>query len=148
VVGVSWFEAEAYCNWLSRELSKPLRLPTEEEWERAARHTDGREYPWGNDFDRKRVNCQEWWGKSGSGTWSTTMVGQFLEGDSAAGVCDVSGNVWEWTSSRYDAKQKDRVLRGGSWNYHRDYVRCTVRYWVIPVYFFSNVGFRVFSPGS
>ena len=56
VVGVSWFEAEAYCNWLSEELGRPIRLPTEEEWERAARHTDGREYPWGKEFDRNRLD--------------------------------------------------------------------------------------------
>jgi formylglycine-generating enzyme required for sulfatase activity len=61
VVGVSWFEAEAYCNWLAKESGKPMRLPTEEEWERVARHTDGREYPWGDAFDRNRLNSAEWW---------------------------------------------------------------------------------------
>ena len=63
VVGVSWFEAEAYCNWLAKELGKPIRLPTEEEWERAARHTDGREFPWGEKFDRNRLNSAEFWGE-------------------------------------------------------------------------------------
>ena len=89
VVGVSWFEAEAYCNWLSKELGKPIRLPTEEEWERAARHTDGREYPWGEEFDRNRLNSAEFWGGKNDLDWnqwfedkgyevaSTTIVGQF-----------------------------------------------------------------------
>jgi len=61
VVGVSWFEAEAYCNWLTKESGKPIRLPTEGEWERAARHTDGRAYPWGQAFDRNRLNSAEFW---------------------------------------------------------------------------------------
>ena len=114
VVGVSWFEAEAYCNWLSRELGKPVRLPTEEEWERAARQTDGREYPWGNEFDRNRLNVSEWWAVDDDMTdldkwrkWReadgqaalTTIVGHLAEGNSQSGICDLSGNVWEWTSS-------------------------------------------------
>ncbi len=116
VVGVSWFEAEAYCNWLSNELGKPIRLPTEEEWERAARHTDGREYPWGNKFDRNRLNSAEFWDGNNNLNWakwwhmpsanaaSTTIVGQFETGYSVAGVSDMSGNVWEWTNSWYDAR--------------------------------------------
>jgi formylglycine-generating enzyme required for sulfatase activity/energy-coupling factor transporter ATP-binding protein EcfA2 len=146
VVGVSWFEAEAYCNWLSKELGKPIRLPTEEEWERAARHADGREYPWGNDFDRNRVNGREWWGKSESETWSTTMVGQFEEGNSVAGASDMSGNVWEWTSSWYDAHHRHRSVRGGSWTDSRVIVRCADRSWC--VFFDYRCGFRVCSPGS
>jgi formylglycine-generating enzyme required for sulfatase activity/energy-coupling factor transporter ATP-binding protein EcfA2 len=126
VVGVSWFEAEAYCNWLSHELGKPVRLPTEEEWERAARHTDGREYPWGEKFDRDRLNCAEFWGGKNDLDWdqwlkdkgyevaSTTMVGQFEAGNSMAGASDMSGNVWEWTNSWYDEEHTRRSVRGGS----------------------------------
>jgi formylglycine-generating enzyme required for sulfatase activity/energy-coupling factor transporter ATP-binding protein EcfA2 len=127
VVGVSWFEAEAYCNWLSKELGKPIRLPADEEWERAARHTDGREYPWGEKFDRNCLNSAEFWGGKDDLDWnkwldskgyevaSTTIVGQFEAGNSMAGASDMSGNVWEWTNSWYDAKRVYRSVRGGSW---------------------------------
>jgi formylglycine-generating enzyme required for sulfatase activity len=161
VVGVSWFEAEAYCNWLSKELNRPVRLPTEEEWERAARHTDSREYPWGDRFDRNRLNISEWWAadddmtdykkwdewhKVGGQSASTTMVGQFAEGNSAAGVSDMSGNVWEWTDSWYDKTQ--RAIRGGSWDFNRRFARCANRNRNVPDNFNVNVGFRLFSPGS
>jgi formylglycine-generating enzyme required for sulfatase activity/energy-coupling factor transporter ATP-binding protein EcfA2 len=160
VVGVSWFEAEAYCNWLAQELGKPTRLPTEEEWERAARHTDGREYPWGEKFDRDRLNCAEFWGGKNDLDWnqwfdskgyevaSTTMVGQFEAGNSMAGASDMSGNVWEWTNSWYDEEHTRRSVRGGSWFNNRNDVRCAYRVGFIPNYFDDFVGFRVFSPGS
>ena len=105
VVGVSWFEAEAYCNWRSQASSRPMRLPTEEEWERVARYTDGREYPWGDKFERNRLNSAEFWGGQDDLNWnkwlddkgyevaSTTIVGQFPEGNSQSGAADVSGNV-------------------------------------------------------
>ena len=76
------------------------------------------------------------------------MVGQFEGGDSVAGVSDASGNVWEWTNSWYDTKQRERVLRGGSWNGDRDDVRCAFRNRNIPGYFYNDSGFRIFSPGS
>jgi formylglycine-generating enzyme required for sulfatase activity len=161
VVGVSWFEAEAYCNWLTKELGKPMRLPTEEEWERVARHTDGREYPWGNEFDRNCLNVSEWWAadddmtdykkwsewyKAAGQSASTTMVGQFTEGNSAASMSDLSGNVWEWTNSWYDKTQ--RILRGGSWSGNRRGARCAYRDGFVPVDFHFFVGVRIFSPGS
>jgi formylglycine-generating enzyme required for sulfatase activity len=163
VVGVSWFEAEAYCNWLSREVNKPIRLPTEEEWERAARHTDGREYPWGNEFDRTRLNISEWWAadddmtdydkwnewwKAAGQAASTTTVGQFAEGNSAAGASDLSGNVWEWMNTWFDREQVYRVLRGGSWGDSRRDARCADRFGNVPGYFVVDVGFRLLSPGS
>ncbi len=164
VVGVSWFEAEAYCAWLAKELGRPVRLPAEEEWERAARHTDGREYPWGNTFDRERLNCAEFWGgaaelsdwekwKNWVGTdsfktASTTVVGQFPAGNSAAGISDISGNVLEWTNSWYDTEKIYRAARGGSWFNYRNYARCAAHYVFVPDYFFSLVGFRVMSPAQ
>ncbi len=159
VVGVSWFEAEAYSQWLSKELGKPIRLPTEEEWERAARHTDGREYPWGDAFTRHHLNCAEWWGDQDDLDWdkwwdekgyesaSTTIVGQFTEGNSMAGLSDMSGNVWEWTNSWYETKQINRAVRGGSWDVDRRGARCACRFRFVPG-FFDDVGFRVLSPGS
>ena len=164
VVGVSWFEAEAYCKWLANELGKPIRLPTEEEWERAARHTDGREYPWGDKFDHNCLNCAEWWAqvdeltdrdkwidwrKSSSGeAASTTVVGQFVEGNSTTGISDISGNVWEWTNTWLDREQMYRVICGGSWYSLRRHARCASRGRNIPASFYHNTGFRVFLPGS
>ncbi len=146
VVGVSWFEAEAYCNWLTKALSKPIRLPTEEEWERAARGTDGREYPWGNDFDLNKLNGYEFWqAEKKSSNRSTTIVGQFPEGNSQEGLCDASGNVWEWTNSWYG--KTNRVLRGGAFYVTRDGVRCAYRYGYAPGDFDDFVVFRVVSPG-
>jgi len=159
VVGVSWFESEAYCTWLARVEKNSKRLPTEGEWERAARHTDGREYPWGNNFDRNRLNSAEFWrgqdeqdgglflDDKGYRIASTTMVGQFDGGKSAAGVSDMSGNVWEWTASWYDDKKEHRVLRGGSWLYNRRVARCADRFRFVPDFFLNDVGFRVVSPG-
>jgi formylglycine-generating enzyme required for sulfatase activity/energy-coupling factor transporter ATP-binding protein EcfA2 len=162
VVGVSWFEAEAYANWLGKEMGKPIRLPAEEEWERAARHTDGREYPWGKTFDRNRLNCAEFWGGeddlSDMKKWSdwvksdsfksasTTSVGQFPEGNSETGLSDMSGNVWEWTGSWYDREQVYRTLRGGSWTLTRRNARCAFRNGTVPDTFSLNIGFRLFSP--
>jgi formylglycine-generating enzyme required for sulfatase activity/energy-coupling factor transporter ATP-binding protein EcfA2 len=160
VVGVCWFEAEAYCNWLAHELGKPIRLPTEEEWERAARHTDGREYPWGETFDRNRLNSAEFWGGKNDLDWrqwvddkgyeaaSMTIVGQFPDGNSIAGVSDLSGNVWEWTNSWYNEEQLRRTVRGGSWYDARYSVRCASHPGFVPDGFGSNHGFRVASPSS
>ncbi|RLD05376.1 MAG: hypothetical protein DRI56_09740, partial [Chloroflexota bacterium] len=162
VVGVSWFEAEAYCNWLAAELGKPIRLPTEQEWERAARGTDGRAYPWGEEFNRHKLNCAEFWaeGDLSNDDWrnwlisesrekaSTTLVSQFTEGQSPDGVIDMSGNVWEWVNTWWTDKQKYRVMRGGSWFLNGRDARCAVRYRNAPVFFGFNMGFRVVSPGS
>lgn len=147
VVGVSWYEAEAYCRWLTEELRKAgalgenevARLPTEEEWERAARGTDGREYPWGQDFDVARANL-DIGERSAKGT---TAVMTYPGGVSPDGVWDCSGNVWEWTASWY-RKGEFRVLRGGSWltNYGR-YVRCSSRDINPPANFDDDYGFRV-----
>jgi formylglycine-generating enzyme required for sulfatase activity len=164
VVGVSWFEAVAYCKWLTREKGRLFRLPTEDEWEWAARGDQGREFPWGKDFDRLKLNCAEFWSGAedlsdyeewkkwfGSDSFkaaSTTLVGQFAQGNTPVGASDLSGNVWEWTASWFDEKSVERVLRGGAWYYNRRSARCACRGRLIPDYFDSSVGFRVVSPGS
>ena len=80
----------AYAAWLSEKTGRPYRLPTEAEWEKAARGDDGRLWPWGNDWDPERANCRP------AGPGATTLVGQYSpRGDSPCGTADMAGNVWE-----------------------------------------------------
>ncbi|MDX9990884.1 MAG: SUMF1/EgtB/PvdO family nonheme iron enzyme [Anaerolineales bacterium] len=144
VVGISWFEAQAYCNWLNSQplgfnLPKnyQLRLPTELEWERAARFNDGREYPWQGEFDFSRANVAEELGR-GDGT---TAVCAYPLGQSQEGVFDLSGNVWEWSADWFE-KGKRRSLRGGSWDFSGRLARCASRGWYIPDTFRYHLGFR------
>jgi sulfatase modifying factor 1 len=119
VVGVSWEDANAYCNW------KGKRLPTEAEWERAARGPQSRLYPWGDRFDVERTNTRE------SRNRRPLAVGTFIEGATAEGLLDMSGNVWEWCHDWFDDEYfrmslvnnptgpesgKKRVIRGGGWS--------------------------------
>ena len=95
VVGVCWYEARAYCAWLSAQTGQFWRLPSEAEWEAAARGRSGRRYAWGDDFDAGCCNTFE------SHVRGTTPIGVFPGGDTPEGLVDLSGNVWEWTSSAY-----------------------------------------------
>ena len=154
VVGVNWYEASAYSNWLSAVTGKNFRLPTEFEWERAARGEDGRVYPWGNEFDPRKCSSAE------GQIYRTTPIGLFPNGVSPHGIFEASGNVWEWTASWFkaypgqaedhsdDYGEKFRTVRGGSWGFNRGAVRCAVRNGDVPDDFSSSSGFRLVSPGS
>jgi DNA polymerase III delta prime subunit len=130
VVGVSFFEAEAYASWAGK------RLPTEKEWERAARGTDGRQYPWGDTFDQERCNTSE------SGIGGTTRVTRYPNGVSPIGCYDMAGNIWEWTSDWHDQFKSAKVLRGGSWFLDRGYAGCSFRDRDHPDNRNDDVGFR------
>lgn len=154
VVGINWYEASAYCKWLTAITGKEFRLPTEFEWERAARGEDGRAYPWGNEFDPRKCNSVE------GQIYRTTPIGLFPNGVSPHGVFDSSGNVYEWTGSWYkaysgqavdlrdDYGEKYRTVRGGSWGSDRRVVRCAYRLRDVPDLFYDSLGFRLGSPGS
>jgi formylglycine-generating enzyme required for sulfatase activity len=151
VVGIGWHEARAYCAWLSAQTGNEYRLPTEAEWEAAARGKKARTYAWGKKFDAVRCNTFE------SHIRGTTPVGVFPEGETPEGLTDLSGNVFEWTSSLYrsypyrfadgreavESADDPRVLRGGSWLNGRNGCRCTFRYGCLPVNRDGSFGFRV-----
>lgn len=150
VVNVSWYDARAYCQWLEDETAYVVRLPTEAGWEKAARGTDGREYPWGDEFDKDRCNTEK------SGIWDTTPVAKYSpQGDSPYGVADMAGNVWEWTGSLYKDYPYDandgredleevgaRVVRGGAFYRNLRFVRCACRDWNLPNLRSDHFGFR------
>ena len=141
VVGVTWYEAQAYCKWLSAELNRLVCLPSEDEWERVFRGKNGQDYPWGNKLVFDRLNCANYWGDHLSKA-STTIVSQFPAGSSTEGVCDLCGNVWEWTSS---ASAEKIVIYGGSWKDDFEEISCESPRIVRPDATNTQLGFRVFS---
>lgn len=136
VVLVSFEDAEQFCKWRSQKEGKEYRLPSEEEWEKAARGTDGRDYPWGNEFDKDKCNVKE------SLLGEMTEVNRYSNGTSPFGCYDMSGNVWEWTSTWHDTSQKGKTLRGGSWDTDRDFARCAFRNNYFQIFSIGFVGFR------
>lgn len=141
---VSWYEAIAFCRWLSTRLDTNILLPTEQQWQRAAQGDDRRKYPWHNDFDMTRCNTSE------SRIASPTSVTMYPNGASCYGVMDLSGNIWEWCSSLLRDDQSALsgvellwVQRGGAFKFNHSYAAVSVRTGYYPgarSYFF---GFRV-----
>jgi formylglycine-generating enzyme required for sulfatase activity len=156
VVGVTWFEARAYCEWLSHATGRVYCLPSEAEWETAARGAEARRYPWGDNWDAARANTIE------GRVLKPSPVGAYAAAGGAGpfDAEDQSGNVWNWTSSLYrpypyslDDREDpnaegERTVRGGSWSDYSGFARCACRGRVVPGNFNDDVGFRVVSPGS
>ena len=163
---VSWWDAMAFCAWLTARAHDPpgllpkdalctgnwqITLPTEQQWEKAARGRDGRQYPWGGDeYKPGYANIDETIHKVGPHyLQKTTAVGMYPQGVSPYGVADLSGNVWEWCLNEYESGKTDpggdatRVLRGGSWNFNPNLAAAPFRFHSHPVNRLYHSGFRV-----
>ena len=155
VIGVNWNEAKAYAAWLSEQTGKRYRLPSESEWEYAARAGTETAYSWGDEIGVNRANCD-----GGGSEWDnrqTAPVGRFEP--NGFGLYDMHGNVWEWVEDcwhdNYEGVPSDgsawtsssdsarRVVRGGSWYSYPQALRCALRYRYSPSHRGSSVGFRL-----
>ncbi|MBP1466139.1 SUMF1/EgtB/PvdO family nonheme iron enzyme [Candidatus Chloroploca sp. M-50] len=157
VVGVSWYEASAYCAWLTAlgrtagwlYPGEVLRLPTAMEWERAARHTDQRTFPWGDEaVTPERANYTD------TGVRAPSPVGVFPTGAACCGALDMAGNIWEWTASVAErinertpchdvSPEHMPAIKGGAFNWDGDALRCGTHYWFHPAQRYNLLGFRM-----
>ena len=135
VWGITFDELTQFCMWLSKESGYRISIPTEAQWEKAARGTDTREYLWGNTFDKTKCNTKE------SGISHPTPIGSFPNGKSPYGILNMAGNVEEWTSTKYQPYPNGKpihdrfggpgdyyVIRGGSFDHEGDLARCARRH--------------------
>jgi len=151
VVGVSWFDAVQYCDWISDLTKHPYRLPTEAEWERAARGgVDGKLFPWGDDPPQSLPDY--------ASRWKTGPEPVAQREPNALGLYDICSNVHEWVSDWYGADYysispernprgpesgQRRASRGGSWRHHIKVTRCAARSSIPPEFHYADYGFRV-----
>jgi hypothetical protein len=146
-INVCWYEAVAYCLWLSDKTQLKIRLPSEQQWLRAARGDQQYVYPWGNRFDKQRCNTKE------SGKGKVTPVTTYPTGASPFDVHDMAGNIWEWCSTKAFAPQSGSVLNtpqdinyvvhGGSFVGTSERCRNTFSYKLKPQYRYDTIGFRI-----
>ncbi len=145
---VTWYEAMAFCNWLSHYLGQRIGLPTAFEWQRAFQGDDQRAFPWGNSFDKNRCNSSE------NNLKMTTNVTRYEQGVSPFGVYDMAGNVWEWCLNQ-DADHAfgaeilgscKRVIRGGSFMSPGLRSHISFLYYLQPESHYSSIGFRIVTP--
>jgi formylglycine-generating enzyme required for sulfatase activity len=122
VVLVSQADAAAYCQWYGEVVGYPLRLPTEAQWEKAARGAKGVYFPWGDAFDPDLLNSYD------RGPFDTVPVGQYPLGKSPYGVLDMAGQVFEWTSTTWKDTPLKFVVKGGSWDDLPGVTRCAARH--------------------
>ncbi len=151
VVAVSWFEAEAYCRWLATTTGRPIRLPTEAEWERAARGgIEGKLYPWGDQPPQSRPDY--------AGRWKNAPEPVATQAPNPFGLFDIGENVHEWCADWYDAHYYERsparnptgpdgghrrASRGGSWRHHVKISRCAARSSIPPEFQYADYGLRI-----
>lgn len=154
VESVDWYESIAFCRWLSAKTGQEIRLPTEQEWEKAARGTDSREYPWGDGYKTGYANINETWSYDKVGEYNlqeTSAVGIYLQGQSPYSLMDMSGNVWEWCLNKHekphmitpDLSGGGRVVRGGAWSADSGDCRSSSRYYGRPHLRDGSQGFRL-----
>lgn len=142
---VTWYEAVAFCYWLSARLGQRIALPTQAQWRRAAMGDEGYIYPWGNTFDREYCNSRE------SRIHATTVVTRYPNGASPFGILDMAGNIWEWcvdaAPNQRDGAHPDdaaqRAVLGGSFYTNHRKCRSTYDFYIIPNYYYGTIGFRV-----
>lgn len=156
---IKWYEAVEFCNWLSSKLRHPVRLPTEAEWQKAAGGAESLLYPYGNEFDAHKSNVRE------SGIEALTPVGIFPEGASPYGVLDMSGNIWEWTLTKWRRRDlkgglkqlpsysemednsvegvSQRIICGGAYTVTERLCRTSAHYMRSPEFAISIQGFRI-----
>jgi len=151
IVGLDWNDAIIYCDWLTEKTGKDYKLPTEAQWERAARGKDARIFPWGQDFPNWKANFQ-------NQAKAPLSVGTFPSGTNELGLFDMAGNVAEWCSDWYDEvyyhsalnsnpqgsrSGHEKVVRGGSWQDVAFYLRCAARMKYEPNTHKETIGFRI-----